>query len=390
MKIEKLVNQLNEAVKKRQNLFATKHSRVGDADYPIKGVSREMLKDYVKLTRQADKENKRLPKLAKEKPLTDDDVDERDKFVEKIRKHPYFTKVLDPMSSHSRVYRGKIKGSNNLSYTFRPDFTFGKNAEMLGPKYREQGSHTYSFRTPEGKEGNVYIHHRESHPSLQRQGIRTTSEISFDIDGESRKTDEEGHKSLGIFRTVLPAIRHHLKSHNPDRIIFTSSTPSEEMQKTKSGDLRDTRKNLYDFLSKKLSKTHTIYTEHQKVEDEDWIPERGDFSASRPYHVNTSYFLDRKKKNEGSLLHAIKMLDRQRRQIRKKKINEGKEEEERWDAEYDRLSDRGGMSHDQIVAKLGQRPVPQKPESQMTPREILRMRAKKAAEISLKRKNNSI
>ena len=47
MKIDKLVSQLNEAVKKRQDVFATKHSRVGDADYPIKGVNREMYKDYI-------------------------------------------------------------------------------------------------------------------------------------------------------------------------------------------------------------------------------------------------------------------------------------------------------------------------------------------------------
>lgn len=388
MRIEKLVNQLNEAVKKRQNLFATKHSRVGDADYPIKGVSREMYKDYVKLTRRADRENKKLPKLAKQKPLTDADVGERNKLAEKIRKHPYFTKVLDPMSPQSRVYRGRIKGSNNLSYSFKPHLEFGKNAEMLGPKYREQGAHIYSFKTPEGKEGNVFIQHRESHASLQRKGIRTTSEISFDFNDDVHKTGQEGHKSLGIFRTVLPAIRHHLKSHNPDRIIFSSSTGSDEMQKSPSGKVRDTRKDLYDFLTKKLSKTHSIHSENEKVEDKDWEPPEGDFSASRPYHSNTNYFLDRKKKNEGSLLHAIKMLDRQRRQIRKKKINEGKEEE--WDNNYDRLSDRGGMSHEQIVTKLGQRPAPEKSESEMTARELLRHRAKKAAEIALKRKNNSV
>ena len=388
MRIEKLVNQLNEAVKKRQNLFATRHSRIGDADYPIKGVSREMYKDYVKLTRRADRENKKLPKLAKQKPLTDADVAERNNFVEKIRKHPYFTKVLDATSPKTRIYRGRIKGSNNLSYSFKPALEYSKNSEMLGPKYREQGAHIYSFKTPEGREGNVYIHHGESHPSLQRKGIRTTSEIGFDFDDEAHKTGKEGHKSLGIFRTVLPAIRHHLKSHNPDRIIFSSTTGSEEMQKSPSGKLRDTRKELYDFLSRKLSKTHSIHTEHETAEDKDWEPPEGDFSASRPQNSYTHYFLDRKKKDQGSLLHAIKLLDRQRRQIRKKKINEGKEEE--WDTEYDRLSDRGGMSHEQIVAKLGQRPAPEKTESQMTARELLRHRAKKAAEIAIQRKNNSV
>jgi hypothetical protein len=370
MKIDKLVSQLNEAVKKRQNVFATKHSRVGDADYPIKGVNREMYKDYVKLKKQAEKSG----------------VD-----TAKIEKHPYFTKVVDPMSPHSRIYRGRIKGSNNLSYAFKPDLTWGKNSEMLGPKYREQGGHIYSFKTPEGKEGNVYIHHMEAHPHLQRKGIRTTSEIGFDIDGVGHKTGEEGHKSLSIFRTVLPAIRHHLKSHNPDRITFSSLSTDKEMQRTKSGDLRDTRKKLYDFLAKKLSKTHSIYTEHEKVEDQDWEPKRGDFSARRPYESYTHYFLDRKKKNEGSLLHAIKMLDRQRRQIRKKKINEGKEEE--WDARYDELSDRGGLSHEQIVRQIGEKPSSPQPEQApptrtLTGIELLRQRAKKAAEIALKRKQS--
>ena len=388
MKIEKLVNQLNEAVKKRQNLFASKPSRIGDTDYPIKGVSREMHRDYVKLIKRAERENKKLSKLAKQKPLTDSDIAARNNLAGKIGRHPYFAKVLNPMSKHTRIYRGRIKGSNNLTYTFKPKLEYGKNAEMFGPKYREEGAHIYSFKTPEGREGNVHIHHGESHSSLQRQGIRTTSEISFDFDDEANKTGKEGHKSLGIFRTVLPAIRHHLKSHNPDRIVFSSTTGSEEMQKSPSGKLRDTRKELYDFLSRKLSKTHSIHTEHETAEDKDWEPPNGDFSASRPHNSYTHYFLDRKKKDQGSLLHAIKLLDRQRRQIRKKKINEGKEEE--WDNNYDRLSDRGGMSHEQIVAKLGQRPAPEKPESQMTARELLRHRAKKAAEIAIQRKNNSV
>ena len=84
------------------------------------------------------------------------------------------------------------------------------------------------------------------------------------------------------------------------------------------------------------------------------------------------------------------MLDKERvkarQQLKKKTIREGKEEEE-WNAKYDQLSDRGGLSHEQIIRQIGENPQPKEtpPTRTLTGRELLRQRAKKAAEIALKR-----
>jgi len=215
---------------------------------------------------------------------------------------------------------------------------------------------------------------------------------------------------VSIFRSVLPAIRHHIKSLNPDEITFSSSVGSNEMQKTKKGDVRNTRKTLYDRLVKKLSKTHDIKvkeinTPHHDYDDIEHHEQRlmsaifGSPPPQRPTSSNfstlTKWTLTKKKQNNDSLRTALKMLDKERiqarRQLKNKTIREGKEEE--WNAKYDQLSDRGGLSHEQIIRQIGEKPSSPQPEQApptrtLTGIELLRQRAKKAAEIALKRKQS--
>jgi hypothetical protein len=110
MKIDKLVSQLNEAVKKRTGIFAQNPPQVGHPDFPIKGVTPEMITDYLKLRKKANKN------------LVSDPSDPNfmNKGYDKLRKHRVYKKLVDPFSSGRSVYRGKIKGSSDSSYRFRP------------------------------------------------------------------------------------------------------------------------------------------------------------------------------------------------------------------------------------------------------------------------------
>jgi hypothetical protein len=361
MKIENLVNQLNEAVKKRQGSFRRAPVGILHRDFPIKGITRKDLEATKKIIAAS--------------PHPDLEYDT-----------PLWQKLFT-----TGKYRATVRGSYPLKYYFRPEIgerwntSAHANPEKIkAPRYAESGEHAYEFKTKNNEIGEVHINHREATKGLQRRGIRTTSDISFSIGDATHKTGSAGTEAVSIFRSVLPAIRHHIRSHNPDQITFKSYTDqsSGDFKRTKGGDLIDTRKKLYDSLVKRLSKTHNIEIKNHESGERD----EGDLSS------DTEYVLTRKKSNDASLRNAMKLLAKERnearKQLKKQKLKEGKEED--WDAEYDKLSDRGGLSHDQIVAKLGQRPVPEKPESQMTARELLRKRAKLAAEIALKRKNNSI
>lgn len=375
MKIDKLVSQLNEAVKKRTGIFAQNPPQVGHPDFPIKGVTPEMITDYLKLRKKANKN------------LVSDPSDPNfmNTGYDKLRKHRVYKKLVDPFSSGRSVYRGKIKGSSDSSYRFRPALSSHPRTRIpsIAPAYSEHGTHSYDFTTKDNKGGSVDIIHGPASKKLQRKGIMTTSDIGFSIEDNMHKTGEEGHSAVSIFRSVLPALRHHIRSLNPDQITFSSSVGRNEMPKTEKGELRNTRRTLYNRLAKKLSKTHDI-----KVKETN-------FSVPNHFSTSTKWTLTKKKQNNDSLQKALKMLDKERlearRQLKKKTIREGKEEE--WDARYDELSDRGGLSHEQIVRQIGQRPSNPQPEQApptrtLTGRELLRQRAKKAAEIALKRKQS--
>jgi hypothetical protein len=401
MKIDKLVSQLNEAVKKRTGIFTQNPPQVGHPDFPIKGVTPEMITDYVKLKKEL---------KSKEPNFSDRDYI---KFEDKLRRHPVHKKLVNVgLGSDRSVYRGKIKGSSDSLYRFRPKLSLHPRTRIpsIAPAYSEHGTHSYDFITKDNKGGSVDIIHGPAPKKLQRKGIMTTSDIGFSIEDNMHKTGEEGHSAVGIFRSILPALRHHIRSLNPDQITFSSSVGSNEMQKTKKGDVRNTRKTLYDRLAKKLSKTHDIKvteinTPHHDYDDMPYQEQRlraaifGGPEPQRPTSSNfstlTKWTLTKKKQNNDSLRTALKMLDKERiqarRQLKNKTIREGKEEE--WNAKYDQLSDRGGLSHEQIIRQIGEKPSSPQPEQApptrtLTGRELLRQRAKKAAEIALKRKQS--
>ena len=375
MNIDKLVVQLNEAIKKRTGVFAQNPPQVGHPDFPIKGVTPEMITDYIKQRKQTDK------------VLQNDSSDPNySKMHDKLRRHPVFKKLVDPFSSGRSIFRGKIKGSSNSSYRFHPALTRHSRTLIpsIAPAYSEHGTHSYQFKTKENKEGSVDILHGPAAKKLQRKGIMTTSDIGFSIEDNMHKTGREGHSAVSIFRSILPTIRHHIKSLNPDQITFSSNVGNYEMPKTEKGELRNSRRTLYARLAKKLSKTHDI-----KVTEKDSNPYGWPDTAPR-YSTSTKWTLTKKKQNSNSLQMALKMLDKERvkarQQLKKKTIREGKEEEE-WNDKYDQLSDRGGLSHEQIIRQIGENPQPKEtpPTRTLTGRELLRQRAKKAAEIALKR-----
>jgi hypothetical protein len=364
MKIDKLVSQLNEAVKKRQGSFRKAPIGILHPDFPVKGITRKDLEATKKIIAASP-----YPHMEYETPV--------------------FKKLFT-----TGKYRATVRGSYPLKYYFKPEIgerwhtlAFANPEKLRAPRYTEAGEHAYEFKTKNDELGEVHINHREAPKGLQRRGIRTTSDINFSVGGSTYKTGSAGTEAVSIFRSVLPAIRHHIRSHNPDQITFKSYTDqsSGDFKRTKGGDLIDTRKKLYDSLVKRLSKTHNVEIKNYESGEKD----EGDLSS------DTEYILTRKKSNDASLRNAMKMLAKERnearKQLKKQKLKEGKEEE--WNAKYDQLSDRGGLSHEQIIRQIGEKPSSPQPEQApptrtLTGIELLRQRAKKAAEIALKRKQS--
>ena len=65
----------------------------------------------------------------------------------------------------------------------------------------------------------------------------------INVDSTSKKTSAED--AIGIYRSVLAAVKHHAKSHNPDQITFNAtSRPGYD-------DGRD-RAKLYAYTTKRL------------------------------------------------------------------------------------------------------------------------------------------
>lgn len=346
MKINKIINQLNESVKRRQGVFRDKPIELTSPDFPIKGITPEMIQDYRKTFLDV---NRKIGDLPLHKQVAT-------KEYQRIYRHPFYKKAINPDTG--RVYRGRIKGSTPIRYTFRPEkMSGGRRGGWVGAKYTEAGTHMYDFTTSLNKKGSVYITHGETSPAQKRKGLRTKSYIGFDIDGSWEKveptTKENMAHGVSVFRTVLPAIRHHIRSLNPDQITFKSfSEPFEQpeitpLQKGVEGERRNTRKNLYTFLSKKLNKTHDV-----KIKTT-----RGG---------SISYTLTRKKKDPNSLQNAIRILNAERSKIQrrlssKKQIKENNEKfsdlnQDEWDKEFDTRMDRGGESAEEITRSLGKRP----------------------------------
>lgn len=349
MKINKIINQLNESVKRRQGVFRDKPIELTSPDFPIKGITPGMIQDYRKTFLDV---NRKVGDLPLHKQVAT-------KEYQRIYRHPFYRKAIDPNTA--RVYRGRVKGSTPIRYTFRPEkMSGGRRGGWVGAKYTEAGTHIYDFTTSLNKKGSVYITHGETSPAQKRKGIRTKSYIGFDIDGSWEKveptTKENMAHGVSVFRTVLPAIRHHIRSLNPDQITFKSlDEPFEQpeitpLQKGVKGERRNTRKNLYTFLSRKLSKTHDVK-----------IKTRGGEGSQV-----TTYTLSRKRKDPNSLQNAIRILNAERSKIQrrlssKKQIKENNERfsdlnQDEWDKEFDTRMDRGGESAEEITRSLGKRP----------------------------------
>ena len=346
MNLDKFVQQLNESVKRRQGVFRDKPIELTSPDFPIKGITPEMIQDYRKTFLDV---NRKIGDLPLHKQVAT-------KEYQRIYRHPFYKKAINPDTG--RVYRGRIKGSTPIRYTFRPEkMSGGRRGGWVGAKYTEAGTHMYDFTTSLNKKGSVYITHGETSPAQKRKGLRTKSYIGFDIDGSWEKveptTKENMAHGVSVFRTVLPAIRHHIRSLNPDQITFKSfSEPFEQpeitpLQKGVQGERRNTRKNLYTFLSRKLSKTH-------------------DVKIKSTSGGTVSYTLTRKRKDPNSLQNAIRLLNAERSRIQRKlssrkQIKENNErfsdlDQDQWDDEFDKRMDRGGESAEEITRSLGKKP----------------------------------
>jgi hypothetical protein len=68
--------------------------------------------------------------------------------------------------------------------------------------------------------------------------------------------------AVQVFRGVSTAIKHHIRSHNPDVIKFTARDDFGHL-----GDSRD-RSKLYKYMVKKLSRTYTSSVKQTKHNDE--------------------------------------------------------------------------------------------------------------------------
>lgn len=154
------------------------------------------------------------------------------------------------------IPRGRIGFAKKIKYSFHPRVV--KSSNNRGGKYdwqhtgsSETGTHVYSIKTPAGKNLKISIAHRLTHPksNSRKNGILNSSDVKFQVDNRinvdstSKKTSAED--AIGIYRSVLAAVKHHAKSHNPDQITFNATArPGYD-------DGRD-RAKLYAYTAKRL------------------------------------------------------------------------------------------------------------------------------------------
>lgn len=154
------------------------------------------------------------------------------------------------------ISRGRIGFAKKIKYSFHPRVV--KSSNKRGEKYdwqhtgsSETGTHVYRIKTPAGKNLKISIAHSLTHPksNSRKNGILNSSAVKFEVDNrinvdsESKKTSAQD--AIGIYRSVLAAVKHHVKSHNPDEIKFSaSSSPGHD-------DGRD-RAKLYAYTAKRL------------------------------------------------------------------------------------------------------------------------------------------
>jgi hypothetical protein len=104
------------------------------------------------------------------------------------------------------IHRGYIKDATfPLKYDFVPDNKGHSNS----------GTHVYSFNNG-NQSGIIEINHKHR-PNLS--GHETISNISFEMNGG------EDLEDIHIHRMIMPALKHHMKSHGPDIVKFGDNVP---------------------------------------------------------------------------------------------------------------------------------------------------------------------
>ena len=105
--------------------------------------------------------------------------------------------VIDKQSDSEIIHRGYIKDAAfPLKYDFLPK-SKGKS--------KNEGIHVYYFKAKSGT-GIVEIDHRiNANPT---SGHETTSTISLELNAVE--------PDINLRRTLLPAVQHHMRSHDPD------------------------------------------------------------------------------------------------------------------------------------------------------------------------------
>jgi hypothetical protein len=102
------------------------------------------------------------------------------------------------------IHRGYIK---NAAFPLKYDFIPKEKKSS-----KNEGDHVYKFGGSK-KGGVVHIEHKVN--KNQESGHETTSIIKTEINGMDRNID--------LVRTIIPAVMHHIKSHNPDIIKLDKS-----------------------------------------------------------------------------------------------------------------------------------------------------------------------
>jgi len=119
------------------------------------------------------------------------------------------------------IHRGYIKDATfPLKYDFVPD----------GKGHSNSGSHVYSFKD-NNINGVVEINHRYN-PSMS--GHETISQLSFEMN------QGDSPSEVDVYRMILPALNHHMRSHGPDIIRFGENIPFADTLIQKLGSNFDT------------------------------------------------------------------------------------------------------------------------------------------------------
>lgn len=110
-------------------------------------------------------------------------------------------------------YRGKIKSATlPTTYVFKPtEFKKNKSGGITYSGNKEAGIHQYDV-SGDGSKIEVSIKHTKSKKAQLKKGSLTTSNVDINFD-----TDNGTREALD---SVIPAIKHHIKSISPDTINF--------------------------------------------------------------------------------------------------------------------------------------------------------------------------